>query len=144
MVNKIGFFEEAPNQESFTRLACAFIIGNAIIMGMAMLVAGLIRYLADKDVETLQNIAVVVGGFLSSQVTLAGAFKIAQKAQENQAKATELKYNTDTGDNLSVDTFYRVGDDVIEDGKKYVCIKEFLTTQTLTLASVDSEHWKIA
>lgn len=121
--------------------------------GILISVVGIVVLLFFKQVEVASKeiVFMALGGLLTKLSTvydhIFGSSKSSEQKTEAQVKLMEQlaeNVKSDSGDELTVDTFYRINDDVYEDGKKYVCVKEYLTTQTLTVVSADKEHWKLA
>jgi hypothetical protein len=77
---KTGFFEEAPGNSSMTRLLVFLLIVYAIVMSACIGIVGLVQYYHGKD--TLMNVIVAAGAFLTSISTFAAGWKLIQKPME--------------------------------------------------------------
>ena len=83
---KIGFFDEAPNQKSSTRLNIFIVLVNGLIIVDLVLLAGIYRYIYEVQHEPLMAIVAAASVLLGSTVLPVIGWKSISKSQENKAE----------------------------------------------------------
>lgn len=83
---KIGFFDESPNQKSSTRLNIFIVLINGLILVDAIAFAGIYAYIYKEQHEPLLAIVTAASVILGSTVLPVIGWKSISKSQENKAE----------------------------------------------------------
>lgn len=115
---------------------------TVVIMSFLMLFVVIFKVVDDNN----RDIAMYVLATCNSMLLIILNFEFGgssggRKVMEAMTKQMFQPDNPDT-EKVDVDTFYRLGDCIWEDGVEYECILEYTTSQAVTPASLDPIHWK--